>query len=154
KIAHGLFGERVILALHVADAEVELVFWRGAGGQRGQGGAGTGTWTRTRAGGARLRRQCGCRGDRAGAAEIERLAGPASAGSTDVSTAAELAQAILELPVAVLQFLVLPGELAKLVFQPLDPQFRVAIVGLGEGGRGKRERRGERHDPGNHMKSG
>ena len=75
-------------------------------------------------------------------------------GSTDLSAAAELAQAILELPVAVLQFLVLPGELAKLVFQPLDPQFRVAIVGLGEGGRGKRERRGERHGPGNHMKSG
>jgi len=63
-------------------------------------------------------------------------------------------QALFELPVAVLQFLVLAGELAKLVFQPLDPQFQVAIVGLGEGGRGKRERRGERHGPGNHMKSG
>ena len=39
-------------------------------------------------------------------------------------------QAVLELPVAVLQFLVLAGELPQLIFQLLDPHFRIAIVGL------------------------
>src|SRR5437016_921728 len=56
--------------------------------------------------------------------------------------AADLPQALLELPVAVLQFLVLPGELPELVLKPLDPKFQVAIVGLGEGLRSKSERRG------------
>src|SRR5438876_979492 len=101
----------------------------------------------------------GCGGNAAvGATGLVRLRSSGSpapvGGSTDLSAAAELAQAILELPVAVLQFLVLAGELAKLVFQPLDPQFRVAIVGLGERVRGNSQRRGERHGPGNHMKSG
>ena len=37
----------------------------------------------------------------------------------------ELTQPLFELPVAVLQFLVLPGQLTELLFQPLDPHFRV-----------------------------
>jgi hypothetical protein len=73
-------------------------------------------------------------------------------GSTDRCAAAELAQPVLELPVAVLQFLVLAGELTELAFQPLDPQFK--IIGLGKGLRRDGERRGEHHGPGNHMKSG
>ena len=43
---------------------------------------------------------------------------------------AELAQPIFELPVAELEFLVLAGQLPKLVFQPLDPHFQVGVVGL------------------------
>ena len=43
---------------------------------------------------------------------------------------AELAQPILELAVAVLQFLVLAGQLAELVFQPLDPHLQIGVVGL------------------------
>jgi len=43
---------------------------------------------------------------------------------------AELAQPILELPVAELQLLVLAGQLPELVFQPLDPHFQVGVVGL------------------------
>lgn len=39
----------------------------------------------------------------------------------------ELAQALLELAVTVLQLLVLPGELAQLVFEPLDPHFRIFV---------------------------
>ena len=44
--------------------------------------------------------------------------------------AAELAQPLFELAVSVLQFLVLAGELPQLVLEPLDPHFRVAIIGL------------------------
>ena len=43
---------------------------------------------------------------------------------------AELPQPLLELAVAVLQFLVLAGQLPQLVFQPLDPHLEVGIVGL------------------------
>ena len=43
---------------------------------------------------------------------------------------AKLAQPILELAVAVLQFLVLAGQLPELVFQPLDPHFQIGVVGL------------------------
>jgi hypothetical protein len=42
-------------------------------------------------------------------------------------------QAIFELPVAVLQFLVLAGELPQLVLKLLNSHFRVDIVGLREG---------------------
>ena len=43
---------------------------------------------------------------------------------------AKLPQPLLELAVAVLQLLVLAGQLPQLVFQPLDPHFSVGIVGL------------------------
>jgi hypothetical protein len=39
-------------------------------------------------------------------------------------------QALLELPVAVLQFLVLAGELPQLIFELLNSHFRVDVVGL------------------------
>ena len=68
-------------------------------------------------------------------------------------TAFELQDAIFELAVAILQLFVLAGELAQLVFQPLDPHLRV-VVRLRENGRAKREQRGERHDAFNDLKSG
>ena len=46
---------------------------------------------------------------------------------------AELAQPLFELTVAVLQFLVLAGELPQLVLKLLNSHFRVDIVGLREG---------------------
>jgi hypothetical protein len=48
-------------------------------------------------------------------------------------------QAFFQLPVAILQFLVLPGELPQLVFELLDPHLRIDIVGL-------RQRRGMRRE--------
>ena len=57
--------------------------------------------------------------------------------------AAELAQAFLELPVAVLQLLILAGHLPELVLQPLDTQLKVRV--LGQGGRCDDENRGSRH---------
>jgi hypothetical protein len=41
-------------------------------------------------------------------------------------------QAIFELPVAVLQLLILAGELPQLIFKLLNSQFRVDIIGLRE----------------------
>ncbi len=43
---------------------------------------------------------------------------------------AKLAQPILKLAVAVLQFLVLAGQLPELVFQPLDPHFQIGVIRL------------------------
>ena len=45
---------------------------------------------------------------------------------------AKLPQPLFELAVAVLQFLVLAGELAQLVLQPLDAHFRIRIIRLRE----------------------
>jgi len=39
-------------------------------------------------------------------------------------------QPLLELPVAVLQFLVLAGELAQPILELLDSQLRIGIIGL------------------------
>jgi hypothetical protein len=47
-------------------------------------------------------------------------------------TALKHPQALFELPVAILQFLVLPGELPQLIFELLDPRLRIDIVGLRE----------------------
>ena len=58
--------------------------------------------------------------------------------------AAELPQALLELAVAILQFLVLAGELPQLVLEPLDPHIRVGIVGLRLDRRGALRGRGPR----------
>jgi hypothetical protein len=44
--------------------------------------------------------------------------------------ALECPQAVLELPVAVLQFLVLAGELPQLILKLLNPHFRVDSIGL------------------------
>jgi hypothetical protein len=41
-----------------------------------------------------------------------------------------LAQPLLELAVAVLQFLVLASQLAELALQPLDPHLHVGVIGL------------------------
>ena len=46
------------------------------------------------------------------------------------AAAAERPQALFELAVAVLQLLVLAGELPQLVLQLLDPHFQVDIIGL------------------------
>ena len=43
---------------------------------------------------------------------------------------AKLAQPILKLAVAILQFLVLAGQLPELVFQPLNPHFQVGVIRL------------------------
>ena len=63
-------------------------------------------------------------------------------------------QALLELPVAVLQFLVLAGELPQLILELLDAHFRVGIVGLRQHLRRQRQHRGDRHGAGSSMKSG
>ena len=42
-------------------------------------------------------------------------------------------QAIFELPVAILQLLILAGELPQLILKLLNPHFRVETFGLGEG---------------------
>jgi hypothetical protein len=44
--------------------------------------------------------------------------------------AAELSQPLLELAVAILQLLILAGQLPQLVLEPLDPHLEVGIVGL------------------------
>ena len=86
---------------------------------------------------------------------------------------AKLAQPILELAVAILQFLVLAGQLPELVFQPLDSHFQVGVVGLrrglraalrrtlprkrdlsGRGLRGQSQHRGNRRGAGSIEESG
>jgi len=52
-----------------------------------------------------------------------------------------LAQAFLELSVAVLQLLVLAGQLPQLIFKPLDPHIRIGVVGLRLHRRGALRRR-------------
>jgi hypothetical protein len=42
-------------------------------------------------------------------------------------------QAIFELPVAILQLLILAGELPQLILKLLNPHFRVGTIGLREG---------------------
>ena len=64
----------------------------------------------------------------------------------------ELAQPLLKLAVTVLQFLVLAGELPKLVLQPLDAHFEVGI--LGKGLRSNGEHRGGSRGAANDVKSG
>jgi hypothetical protein len=44
----------------------------------------------------------------------------------------KLPQPLFELPVPVLQLLVLAGQLPKLALQPLDPHFHIGIIGLRE----------------------
>jgi hypothetical protein len=39
-------------------------------------------------------------------------------------------QALFELPVAVLQLLILAGELPQLILKPLNSHFRVGVIGL------------------------
>ncbi|MGY3456227.1 hypothetical protein ACVWW5_001677 [Bradyrhizobium sp. LM3.4] len=68
--------------------------------------------------------------------------------------ALERPQPVLELAVAILQLFVLAGELAQLVLQPLDPHLGICIVRLREGGRARREQRGDRHGAGKDLKSG
>src|ERR1700730_636640 len=73
EVAHGFFGQRIILALHVADAEIELVLRCCRGRQGGEG--------RTCSGAARRRQGAG--DARTGASKVKWLACPASAGSAD-----------------------------------------------------------------------
>ena len=54
-----------------------------------------------------------------------------SAGST-LGAALKQFQALFELPVTILQFLVLAGELPQLILKLLNPDFRINVVGLGE----------------------
>jgi hypothetical protein len=62
-------------------------------------------------------------------------------------------QALFELSVAVLQLLILASELAQLIFELLDPHFRVGVIGLRRSLRGQREQRRECHGAGKSMKS-
>ena len=55
----------------------------------------------------------------------------------------ELPQPLLELTVAILQFLVLAGERPKLLFQLLDSQLRVLIIRLCKSLRRQRKRHGD-----------
>ena len=59
-----------------------------------------------------------------------RLGHQGLAGRRNCRRTAELPQALLELAVAILQFLVLAGQLPQLVLKPLDPHLEVGIVGL------------------------
>jgi hypothetical protein len=68
--------------------------------------------------------------------------------------ALELPQAFFELTIAVLQLLVLAGQLPQLVFQLLDAHFRISIIGLGKTGGRQREQRGERRGDGHVMQTG
>jgi hypothetical protein len=70
--------------------------------------------------GSRQRRYCGNAG----------LGHWRLAGGTCSRATAKLPQPLLELTVAILQFLVLAGQLPQLVFKPLDPHLEVGIVGL------------------------
>jgi hypothetical protein len=63
------------------------------------------------------------------------------------------AELILKLAIAVLQFLVLAGQCAELVLQPLDADFRIEI-GLREGGRRQHESACDERGAKGGMKSG
>ena len=68
---------------------------------------------------------------------------------------AQLPEAILELPVAVLQLLILAGELSQLVLKLLDPDFRIDVVRLlSKRRRGGREHRGHHGRARSRRKSG
>ena len=58
--------------------------------------------------------------------------GRRSAGSA-LGAALKQLQAVFELPVAILQFFILAGELPQLILKLLNPGFRVDILGLGQG---------------------
>src|SRR5579859_124235 len=60
----------------------------------------------------------------------------------------ELPQLLLEQLIAVLQFLVLPGELPKLLFQLLDAHLRIRIIRLSKGLRRQKDQRGDRRGAG------
>ena len=68
-------------------------------------------------------------GDRAWSLRLEHPDGQSWGGSF-TGDAAELPQPLLKLAVAILQLLVLAGQLPQLVFKPLDPHLEVGIVGL------------------------
>jgi len=63
-------------------------------------------------------------------------------------------QAILELPVAVLQFLILSGELPQLILKLLNSHFRVDVIGLRQRLRGQRQHGGDGRRARKLMKSG
>jgi hypothetical protein len=71
-------------------------------------------------------------------------------------TALKHPQTLFELPVAILQFLVLAGELPQLIFELLDPDLRIDLVGLREhrripGENTQSEYRGQRGSAGGFM---
>src|SRR5260370_17266217 len=77
EVAHGLFREGIVLALHIADTEIELVL---RGCRRRQGGEPAGGVGIAR----RRRRQAACRIARAaGVCQIERAPRSASPGTPD-----------------------------------------------------------------------
>ena len=81
-----------------------------------------------------------------------RCSGNAGFGRRGTGRGAKLAQPLFKLPVAVLQFLVLAGDLPKLVLQPLDAYFEVGILRMGL--RHKGEHRGSGRGEGKRVKSG
>ncbi len=81
-------------------------------------------------------------------------AGGLAAAGSGLRASLKQPQALFELPVTVLQFLVLPGELPQLVFELLNPDFRVDIVGLRKRLRAQHQHREQRRGMRNFMKSG
>jgi hypothetical protein len=68
--------------------------------------------------------------------------------------ALQRSQPIFELPVAVLQFFILAGELPQLILKLLNSRFRIDIIGLRERLRTQREHRRQCRGACNLMKSG
>jgi hypothetical protein len=66
----------------------------------------------------------------------------------------KLAQPLLKLAIAVLQFLVLAGELAQLVLKPLDTHLGIRIIRLRECLRRPRKLRRERNSASQFQKMG
>jgi hypothetical protein len=228
EVAHGLFRQRIILALHVTDTEIEFVFrcrrWRQSGQPAGLPRIGIpkierfagitpagrtdrrfgrdrelSTAERTRrAGSVRIlvgiegiataaawrrwlafrfrhnrRRSCGLLAIRrlrrrrpVGGAGLRRRHGGdiGLADRSPLRAALKGLQAFFELPVAILQFLVLAGQLPELILELLNAHLRILVVGLRQDLlrqgllrprlRTKRQHRRQRRDAGNSRKSG
>ena len=79
-----------------------------------------------------------------GGGDVRLRNGGRDAGSA-LGAALKQSQAIFELPVTILQLLVLTGELPQLIFKLLDPDLRIDVVGLRERRRIPGERAQRQH---------
>jgi hypothetical protein len=98
--------------------------------------------------------RCGRGGD-AGLNQVGRGGGLSAGGRRGATL--QRPQTVFELAVAVLQLLVLAGELPQLVLELLNAHFRIRILRKGPGGQGLRrqhQHRGDRRGAGSFMKSG
>jgi hypothetical protein len=103
-------------------------------------------------------RLCGRQRARIGLSDVG-LTGARGA-SRCLATSLKRSQTLFELAIAILQFLVLPGELAQLIFKLLNPHLRVDLIGLrlvlrqGRCLHAKTKHRGQRRGARNILKSG